>query len=134
MKFLNYNLLKTLLSLLLFLGCTNAKINSKFLNGYWKIDYVMHKGEKFIPESVNLLYDYYFFKENKGIYKKASPLINGTFETSLDQTSFTLVEENNNTYIKFLTRWDQWSKKISHLDSVSLVLEHDQRQFYYKRP
>lgn len=134
MKFSNYNSFGVILSLLLFLGCSKSIINPEILNGYWEIDYIMQEGEQFKPQSSNLLYDYYFIEGKEGIYKKASPLLDGKFETSLDQTSFTLVEENNITYLRFYSRWDQWSKTIVHLDSISLVLEHDQRQFFYKRP
>ncbi|MEK9613874.1 MAG: hypothetical protein VW080_08120 [Flavobacteriaceae bacterium] len=118
-----------------FLGCrTNPLPDLNQLEGYWEIDFITQQGETFKPQSLAPLYDHYSLSDNQGVFNKVASLIDGNFETSLDQIYFVVEQKDQSYIIFFKTRWDQWSKKIDHLDTQKLILEHDNRKFHYKRP
>ena len=51
-----------------------------------------------------------------------------------DVTHFKIEKIDKKYYIKFKSRWYEWSKKISYLDSKKLILEHNKKSYNYKRP
>ena len=130
--------MKNLFVLILFVllsSCTNHKIvKIEALEGYWEVKYITEKGEQFTPKKTALLYDYYQMNYPKGLLKKVAPNPDGTFSTSEDATLFELEKVEKNYFIHFKSRWDEWSRKILYLDQEQLVLENDNREFYYKRP
>ena len=70
----------------------------------------------------------------KGILNKVEPLLNGTYRSSQDAIYFEIEKINKKYYIRFKSRWDEWSRKINHLDSQKLILENGEREYHYKRP
>jgi hypothetical protein len=117
------------------LSCrTNPLPDLSQLEGYWEIDFITQQGETFEPQSLSPLYDHYSISANQGVLNKVASLIDGNFETSMDQTPFTIEQKDQSYIIYFKTRWDQWNKRIDHLDAQKLVLEHNNRKFHYKRP
>jgi hypothetical protein len=123
------------LFIMLLQSCISDKLpNINHLKGYWKIDFITEQGEIFKPKSSALLFDHYSIFKKQGELNKVSSAIGYKFETSLDANSFTIVTRKKYYFLKFKTPWDEWSKKISYLDSHKLIIENDKRTFHYKRP
>ena len=78
--------------------------------------------------------DHYILNQKKGVLNKVAPSLMGIFQTSTNATYFQVEKRKENFYLKFKTPWDQWSKKIVFLDDQKLILEHEKKTFYYKRP
>jgi len=124
-----------LLGLLLTLGCQNkAPVDVNQLQGYWEIDFVQQEEEVFKNTPSQPLYDFYSLKNGKGLYKKVAPLVDGRFQTSQSSIPFEIIEENATFKIQFNSRWNTWQKTIKKLDTQQLILYHQERNFYYKRP
>ena len=138
MNSLNFRTLRNLLGVgicLLLLSCsTSSVIQIDHLAGYWEIEFISQKGEKFVPQSSTPLYDHYQINYPQGILKKVAPRFDGSFVSSKDATPFQIEKLDKNYYLRFQSRWDEWSRKISFLDSQKLILENHDRAFYYKRP
>mgnify|MGYP000310992869 FL=1 len=73
-------------------------------------------------------------KYPEGILNKVAPRVDGSFTSSEDAVPFQIEKLDKNYYIRFQSRWDEWSRKIIFLDSQKLILENNDRVFYYKRP
>ena len=65
--------------------------------------------------------------------EKLSPSLGGTLITSRDRSDFTLESQRDSWQLHFQTPWDEWYEKIIRLDSQELVLEHNNKRYYYKR-
>lgn len=119
----------------LFFYCTvSPPIEIKQLSGYWEIEFITQEGETFIPKANAPLYDHYILDNDQGVLNKVASHFGGSFSTSKDITSFQIEKLDKNHYIRFKTRWDEWSQKINHLDSQKLILENNKRLYHYKRP
>lgn len=126
-----YRLLSCLLFLLV--GCS-APVEVKWLEGYWQIEKVTQAGESFTPAVGNIQYDYYTrTSADKGYRKKVSPSFGSNLTTSRDQSNFELTKKEKSWVLSFDTAWDQWDEKIITLDSLQLVLEHNNKRYFYKR-
>jgi hypothetical protein len=124
-----------LLSFVVLSACQNSsKPDLNQLNGYWEIDFVQQENETFQNKQSNSLYDFYSMKDGKGIYKKVSPQLDGSFLTTESNIPFEIKEDNGTFKIKFNSPWNMWQKTIKQLDSQKLVLFHQDRSFHYKRP
>ena len=124
-----------LLSLVVLSACQNSsKLELNQLNGYWEIDFVQQENETFQNKQSNPLYDFYSMKDGKGIYKKVAPQLDGSFLTSESSVPFEIKEDNGTFKIQFNSPWNMWEKTIKQLDSHKLVLFHQDRSFFYKRP
>jgi len=77
--------------------------------------------------------DYYYLNENIGWRKKVRPLINSNFETSNDTTFFKLKTLEKNSFLFFETNWHNWEEMIVDLDSVSLILEIQDKTYHYQK-
>ena len=71
--------------------------------------------------------------DGKGYRKKLSPSLGETLITSRDRSDFTLESQRDSWQLHFQTPWDEWYEKIIRLDSQELVLEHNNKRYYYKR-
>ena len=117
------------------LSCNNHNlIEIEKLSGYWEINFITQKKEKFKQKTNAPLYDHYKLVYPKGILNKVEPLLNGTYRSSQDAIYFEIEKINKKYYIRFKSRWDEWSRKINHLDSQKLILENGEREYHYKRP
>jgi hypothetical protein len=124
-----------LLSFVVLSACqNNSKLELNQLNGYWEIDFVKQENETFQNKQSNPLYDFYSMKDGKGIYKKVAPQLDGSFLTSESSIPFEIIEDNGTFKIQFNSPWNVWEKTIKQLDSQKLVLFHQDRSFFYKRP
>ena len=129
-----FNIVVHALSFFLFINCNSSKkIDTTLLNGYWKIDFVSQKNETFKLKGGALLLDYYYLNENIGWRKKVRPLINNNFETSNDTTFFKLKTLEKNSFLFFETNWHNWEEMIVDLDSVSLILEIQDKTYHYQK-
>ena len=120
---------------ILFLSCSNSdsvKINK--LSGYWEIDFITEKNEKFVPRGNPLIYDHYYLEYPVGVLNKVVSRLNGILSSSEDVTPFKIEKIDKKYYIRFKSRWHEWSKKICYLDSQKLILEHNKKRYNYKRP
>ena len=135
MKYLSCKKIIFVFFLILFFYCSKSKeINIHQLSGYWKIDYIIQKNEKFIPKGDAALFDHYQLNFPKGVLNKVAYNIKNEFFTSNDAIHFKIEKLNKNYYINFKSKWDIWSTKVVLLDSQNLVLESGNREYYYKRP
>ena len=138
MTYLNYKK-HIILCLFLYIMLLQSCISEKFpdinhLKGYWEIDFITEQDEIFKLKSNASLLDHYSISKKKGELNKVSSAIGFTFETSSDANSFIIMQKKQYYFLKFKTPWDEWSKKISYLDSHKLILESGKRSFHYKRP
>ena len=138
MNYLNFKTLRNLLGVwicLFLLSCSpTSEIQIEHLAGYWEIEFISQKGEKFVPKTSTPLYDHYQINYPEGILKKIAPRFDGSFVSSEDATPFQIEKLDKNYYLRFQSRWDEWSRKISFLNSQKLILENNERRFNYKRP
>ena len=117
------------------LGCTqSSEVQFNLLVGYWEIEFITQENEKFLPKAQAPLYDHYQLNFPNGLLNKVAPLLDGSYSSSEDVTPFIIEKLNENYYIRFQTRWDDWSRKIYYLDSQKLILENENRAYHYKRP
>ena len=124
-----------LFSISFLIGCkSHAEVNPKQINWYWEIEFVQQKNETFKSKQSKLLYDYYFMENNKGIYKKVVPQLDGSFQTSKSEITFEIIRENGTLLLQFTSPWSVWYKTIKHVDDQRLVLSNQDRTFNYKRP
>ncbi|MDC3133019.1 lipocalin family protein [Flavobacteriaceae bacterium] len=116
------------------LSCNkNIRNNLDYLSGYWQVKEVKEKGETFSLSNRSFLYDYYGFDQKKGFRKKLRPLLDGTFETSADLTTFEFDFTDKKVKLKFVTPWNEWIEEIIFLSQNTLVLQHQGRTYHYKR-
>ena len=117
------------------LGCTpSSEVQINLLVGYWEIEFITQENEKFSPKAQAPLYDHYQLNFPNGLLNKVAPLLDGSYSSSEDVTPFIIEKLNKNYYIRFQSRWDDWSRKIYYLDSQKLILENENRAYHYKRP
>ena len=117
------------------LGCTpSSEVQINLLVGYWEIEFITQENEKFSPKAQAPLYVHYQLNFPNGLLNKVAPLLDGSYSSSEDVTPFIIEKLNKNYYIRFQSRWDDWSRKIYYLDSQKLILENENRAYHYKRP
>ena len=117
------------------LGCTpSSEVQINLLVGYWEIEFITQENEKFSPKAQAPLYDHYQLNFPNGLLNKVAPLLDGSYSSSENVTPFIIEKLNKNYYIRFQSRWDDWSRKIYYLDSQKLILENENRAYHYKRP
>lgn len=104
------------------------------MNGYWEIDHINQRKEKFEPKGKTPLYDHYFLEYPNGILNKVEMRLDRIIYSSKDIANFKIEKLDKIFYIRFKSRWSEWSKQINHLDSHKLILEHNERTYHYKRP
>ena len=132
MKIYNWPIL---MLLFLDIGCHSRIVKPEIglLAGYWRIDFITHKNETFRPKGITKLLDYYSLNKNSGLRKKVEPLIDNNFIITEDQNPFTIVDNGEDYFIQFETKWDQWREKIIELSKSELVLEHQEKRYHYVR-
>lgn len=122
-------------SFLSFFSCISFhSIEIQKLNGYWEIDHINRKKERFKPKGNAPLYDHYFLEYPNGILNKVEMRLDRIIYSSKDIANFKIEKLDKIYYIRFKSRWSEWSKKIKYLDSHKLILEHNKSTYHYKRP
>jgi hypothetical protein len=107
--------------------------NIQWLEGYWSVTHVTHGSETFTPKATSVIWDYYALEETQGFRKKVMPQVGAIKRTSDDLNPFFLTVEENHYVLNFTTRWDQWKEKIIRLSPTALVVEHQEKQYHYKK-
>jgi len=122
--------------LLVITGCTTVeKEDLHNLNGYWEITKVFQPDGKEVDFSINTIYDFYEVNEDfKGIYKKVSPQLDGTFIVDKYQEEVEIIEDNKNFKIKFHSEFDDRELTIVEITGNKLILKNeDKKTYYYKK-
>lgn len=122
--------------LLAFISCTSVeKSDLEYLNGYWEIEKVTQPDGKEIDFSMNTIYDYYKIDEqSKGIYKKVTPQLDGTFIVDNYQEEIEIIENKDNFIIQFYSEFSDREVTIKELSANKLVLKNQENKtYYYKR-
>ena len=122
------------LLLILSISCSSEKIQIDKLEGYWKIEYIYQNGEKFSPKLSKSIFDHYQIQYPKGFLKKVTLELDDSFKISNDKISFEIEKSENNYYINYKSRWDEWRSKINFLNSEKLIIEIGNKTYHYKRP
>ena len=122
------------LLLILSISCSSEKIQIDKLEGYWKIEFIYQNGEKFSPKLSKSIFDHYQIQYPKGFLKKVTLELDDSFKISNDKISFEIEKSENNYYINYKSRWDEWRSKINFLNSEKLIIEIGNKTYHYKRP
>ena len=130
---LRHSVLFVVFGALLFTDCQKELPNIQWLEGYWSVTHVTHGSETFTPKATTVLWDYYALEGTQGFRKKVMPQAGAIKRTSDDLSPFFLTLEENHYVINFTTRWDQWQEKIIMLSPKALVVEHQEKQYHYKK-
>ena len=126
---------KFIIICLFFIGCKSnvSESDLKFINGYWKINYIKQKNEVFSPRGDAKILDYYVLDDRNGFRKKVQPTFKNNFLITDDQNNFSIIVVNNNYFIQFETKWHKWKEKIIKLNEKELILEHFGKKYFYQR-
>lgn len=119
-----------------FVSCTSVeKEDLQNLNGYWEIHKVIQPDGKEIDFGMNTIYDYYEIDDNHiGIYKKATPQLDGTFIVDDFQEEIEIIEDKDVFRIKFHSVFDSREVTIIEITSNKLILKNlDNNTYYYTR-
>ena len=122
------------LLLILSISCSSEEIQIDKLEGYWKIEFIYQNGEKFSPKLSKSIFDHYQIQYPKGFLKKVTLELDDSFKISNDKISFEIEKSENNYYINYKSRWDEWRSKINFLNSEKLIIEIGNKTYHYKRP
>ncbi len=139
LRSINFTMKKSILLLfilLLNIGCKSVEREDlQLLNGYWEITKVIQPDGSETDFGINTIYDYYEFDTNlKGIYKKASPQINGTFLVDEYSEEIEIIEENGNFKIKFHSEFNDREVEIIEILTNKLVIKNpEEKTYYYKK-
>lgn len=122
--------------LLVITGCTTVeKEDLQNLNGYWEIHKVIQPDGSEVDFGMNTIYDFYEIDTDfKGIYKKASPQLDGTFIVDDYQEEIEIIEDKDEFKIRFYSEFNDREIMIIELLSNKLILKNpDNKTYYYKR-
>lgn len=104
------------------------------LNGYWEIEKVTFPDGSEKEYSVNTTIDYIEVQGKHGVRKKVQPQFTGTYETSNDAESFTLIEKEGGIGMYYKNELSEWQENITSLDQNSFsVTNMEQITYHYKR-
>lgn len=131
------NSLKIVFICLFFVGCQKEIKPEEiaFINGYWEIEKVVLNTGKEKLYKVNDSFDFFELKaNNKGIRKKVSPQLNGTFLVNDTFENISLVYINKAVFIAYATSYAKWKEEIILLTKEKLVLRNDEKsEYHYKK-
>jgi hypothetical protein len=104
------------------------------LNGYWEIQKVVFSNGESKNYTINATIDYIEVAERTGFRKKVQPILDGGYRTSDDAEKFSILEQNDEFYIRYKNDFSEWEEKIKRVTSDELVLINaDQITYIYKR-
>lgn len=121
---------------LILTGCKSVnETDLQHLNGYWEIEKVIMKDGKEVDFKMNTIYDYFEIDQNdRGIYKKVTPQIDGTFLTDDFQEEVEVVTKGNDFYLQLFTQFDTVEVRLEKLTDKQLIYENqDEKTYIYKR-
>ncbi len=121
---------------LLFISCKQEVSwdDIHHLNGYWEIDKVSFPDGTEKSYAINTTIDYIEVAGKEGFRKKVQPTLKGTFDTSDDAESFTLLERNGGISMHYKNELSEWEEKISSLEQDRFsTTNQEQVTYHYKR-
>lgn len=119
-----------------FLACSEkvTKEELKQLNGYWEISQVTFADGQKKAYKVNPNVDYIELKEMTGFKKKVTPKFNGTYDTSNDAETFTIIENDGGFLFSYKNKLTQWEEKITEITANRFSIKNEANISYtYKR-
>ncbi len=122
--------------LITIISCTSVeKEDLQKLNGYWEITKVFQSDGSEIDFGINTIYDFYEIDANlKGIYKKATPQLDGTFIVDDYQEEIEIIEDKDEFKIKYYSEFGDREIQIIELLENKLILKNsDDKTYYYKK-
>ena len=106
----------------------------QLLEGYWEIEEVIFPDGNRKTYGLNTTIDYFKYENRKGYRKKVQPRLNGSYMTSDDAVSFSIVEKNGKFILVYENELSQWEELIRSLSNEKLILEGNEDVVYhYKR-
>ena len=123
-------------ALLLFLGCTDtvSKEDLNLLNGYWEIASVKFPDGQKKTYTVNPSIDYIELTEMQGFKKKVHPKFDGTYDTSNDAESFTIIENKGVFIISYKNKLSAWEERLIKLENDSFQIVNEEHiTYFFKR-
>lgn len=104
------------------------------LNGYWEIKEVKFPDGNTKAYDTNPTIDYIQLENRTGFRKKMQPKLDGTFDTSKDIKSFTLIEKEGSFFFLYENELSQWQEKLIRLEADSFtVLNVEDITYTYQR-
>lgn len=104
------------------------------LNGYWEIEKVDLADGAEKNYKVNENFDYFKIVDNKGIRKKVTPLMNGTFLVNDTYEKVTVRFENDKVFLDYTTDYAKWKEELVRLTDDEFVVKNDQnKEYHYKK-
>lgn len=123
-------------SVFLIISC-NRKVDASDIgkmNGYWEIEKVVFPNGKEKKYSINEMYDFFQIKNNSGIRKKVTPVLDGTFLVNSDVEKVTVRKEQETFKVYYATNYSQWNEEIVSLSNEEMVLKNNNAtEYHYKR-
>lgn len=115
-------------------ACQQKNFDTQKLNGYWEIEKVILANGTEKEFTINKVVDFIEISGTTGKRSKVNPKLDGTFETNKDADAFTIVSQDNNTFIRFKTPYIEWDETLVKLnDSQYVIKNKDNNTYYYKR-
>lgn len=117
----------------LVLGCNpSVKPNDlQWINGYWEIEQVELSDGSTRDYPMNETYDYYEFKNSKGIRMKVMPQLNGTFRVNPNVELFTISNQNDEFFLNYKTEMTQWKEELILLTKDKMTVKSTNGNVYH---
>lgn len=131
--------MKKLITLLLIsalLSCSkNPESYIEHLQGYWEIDEVTLPDGSKRDYNYNETIDFFNITDSlTGFRKKLMPNFDGSFSTSDDAESITLVIEDDSLNIYYKTAFSEWKETVLKATETELIIQNqNQLRYTYTR-
>jgi len=103
------------------------------MNGYWQIESVQMEDGTIKDFRFSPLVDFIEVNGDKGVRKKVTPKLDGTFEATKSSEAFTLIIENDSLKMMYETPYSQWQETIIGLEPGRIkILNREGKLYTYK--
>ncbi len=119
--------------IILTLAACQKKISTDdlpLLNGYWEIKQVGLPDGTLKEYTINTTVDYIEVKDLSGFRKKVYPQLDGTFDTSNDVETFSLIQGPDGIEIHYKTEHSEWTEKLLALNDGSFTVTNAENKTY----
>lgn len=131
------NLIKVILFSVLLVSCKQQIQSTDIpkINGYWEIEKVVFDKGEDKEYAANQNYDYFQIdKNNRGIRKKVSPQLDGTFLVDDTFEKVSVRFQNDKAYLDYATPYMKYTEEIITLTADELVvLNAQKKEYHYKK-
>lgn len=131
------NLIKVILFSVLLVSCKQQIQSTDIpkINGYWEIEKVVFDKGEDKEYAANQNYDYFQIdKNNRGIRKKVSPQLDGTFLVDDTFEKVSVRFQNDKAYLDYATPYMKYTEEIIALTADELVvLNAQKKEYHYKK-